>query len=71
MGGKPVLVRIDAKQLSSGSGEQWNRNQRKAWLEFAFPVRWCGLANFDLQNEFIAPIFGALLPSVVLAEAVS
>ncbi|PPS32813.1 hypothetical protein BVY12_17560 [Pseudomonas amygdali pv. morsprunorum] len=27
--------------------------------------------NFDLLNEFIVPIFGVLLPSLVLAEVVS
>ncbi|MDG6382525.1 hypothetical protein QCD83_27635 [Pseudomonas savastanoi pv. phaseolicola] len=38
---------------------------------FSSAVSISGFQNFDLQNEFIEPLFGALLPSVVLAETVS
>ncbi len=54
-----------------GPGSNGTVNALKTWLEFANPLRWWGLANFDLLNEFIVPIFGRLMPSLVPAKVVS
>ncbi|GGJ47718.1 hypothetical protein GCM10009085_46670 [Pseudomonas avellanae] len=55
----------------TGVGSNGTENQRKAWLEFANPLRLRGLANFDFLNEFMAPLFRVISPTVALAEAVS
>ncbi|EEB57277.1 hypothetical protein PSPTOT1_0813 [Pseudomonas syringae pv. tomato T1] len=52
-------------------GSNGAKNQRKAWVAFASPVRWWGIANFDLLFEFITPLFGGIFPSVVLANPIS
>ncbi|POY79703.1 hypothetical protein BKM09_013350 [Pseudomonas amygdali pv. morsprunorum] len=52
-------------------GSNGTVNALKTWLKLANPLRWWELANFDLLNEFIVPIFGGLLPSLMLAEVVS
>lgn len=57
--------------MTRGPGSNGTVNALKTWLKFANPLRWWGLANSDLLNEFIEPIFGVLLPSLVLAEVVS
>ncbi|RMM11471.1 hypothetical protein ALQ85_04757, partial [Pseudomonas syringae] len=43
------------------------------WIayEFANPLRVRGLANFDFLNEFMAPLFRVISPTVALAEAIS
>ncbi|GBH21489.1 Predicted acyl esterase [Pseudomonas syringae pv. actinidiae] len=56
---------------NGGVGSNGTENQRKAWLEFANPLRLRGLANFDFLNEFMAPLFRVISPTVALAEAVS
>ncbi|WP_216818448.1 MULTISPECIES: hypothetical protein, partial [Pseudomonas syringae group] len=59
------------KQHTRGLGSNGTVNALKTWFEFANPLRWWELANFDLLNDFIVPIFGGLLPSLMLAEVVS
>ncbi|KPW63498.1 Uncharacterized protein ALO82_04612, partial [Pseudomonas syringae pv. broussonetiae] len=56
---------------ASAATSNGTENQRKAWLEFANPLRLRGLANFDFLNEFMAPLFRVISPVVALAEAVS